>query len=148
MTTAAIVGAGLSGLTAGHRLRQAGWEVTVFESEDRVGGRVETIERDGYVIDTAATAVGGSYHAYVALAAELGLTILPAPPYTGIVRDGKIHLLQMDKMLRAGLGTKLLSPAAKLRAIRLGVDAMRAKRRAGRLFRHAQGRATGHRERS
>jgi oxygen-dependent protoporphyrinogen oxidase len=124
-----VVGAGLSGLTAAYRLTRAGWDVTVFESEPRVGGRVETIERDGYVIDTAATAVGGSYHAYVALAAELGVTIVPAPPYTGIVRDGRLHLLRMDQMLRAGLRTKLLSPTAKLRALRLGLDVVRAKRR-------------------
>ncbi|MHB8695051.1 MAG: protoporphyrinogen/coproporphyrinogen oxidase [Solirubrobacteraceae bacterium] len=127
--TAAVVGGGLSGLVAAYRLSRAGWAVTVFEREPQIGGRVETIEQDGYVIDTAATAVGGSYHAYVELVAELGLRIIPAPPYTGIARDGQLHLIRMDQMVRSGLRTRLLSPTAKVRAIRLGFDAIRAKRK-------------------
>ena len=39
----AIVGAGLAGLTAAHRLRQAGVSASVYEASDRLGGRCWTI---------------------------------------------------------------------------------------------------------
>ena len=35
-----VVGSGLAGLSAGYRLRERGWQVTVFEALGRVGGRV------------------------------------------------------------------------------------------------------------
>lgn len=38
----AVVGAGLAGLTAAHRLNQAGYDVEVYEARDRPGGRVYT----------------------------------------------------------------------------------------------------------
>ncbi len=60
MPRAAIVGAGLSGLTAGHRLQAAGWQVDVFEATDAPGGRVQTVRRDGYAIDTGASALGST----------------------------------------------------------------------------------------
>jgi len=42
-----VLGAGLAGLTAAYRLKNQGYEVTVIEGQDRVGGRVLTV-RDGF----------------------------------------------------------------------------------------------------
>ncbi len=50
-----IIGAGLGGLSAAIRLRLAGWEVRMFEANDRVGGRANRIERDGFKFDTGPT---------------------------------------------------------------------------------------------
>jgi oxygen-dependent protoporphyrinogen oxidase len=123
----AVVGAGVGGLTAAYRLVRAGMSVTVFESAPTLGGRVETVRVGDYVIDTAATAVGGGYADYLALARELGVEIVPSPASTGICRDGRIHLLRLDRMIRSGVTTGLLSTRSKLRAARLGLDVMRAR---------------------
>lgn len=131
--TAAVVGAGLGGLSAAYRLQQAGWAVTVFEASERAGGRVQTIEKDGYRIDTGASAIANSYTAYLALIAELGLAgeISPAPACVSIVRDGRLHELPLDRPLQLAR-TPLLSWQAKLRAIRLARDVAVARLR-GRL---------------
>jgi protoporphyrinogen/coproporphyrinogen III oxidase len=50
-----VVGSGLAGLSAGYRLREQGWQVTVLESLDRVGGRVLTESEDGYLFDAGPT---------------------------------------------------------------------------------------------
>lgn len=52
-----IVGAGISGLAAARELNRAGHEVVVWERQNEVGGRVETMEVDGYVFDTGATSI-------------------------------------------------------------------------------------------
>lgn len=126
----AIVGAGLGGLTAAYRLQQAGWQVSVFEASDHAGGRVQTVKRDGYLIDTGATAIADSYTSYIALAGELGLggEIVGASPCVGIYRDGQLHALHLDRLLSL-LGTKVLSWTAKLRLTRLVWDIAVAKRR-------------------
>ncbi|XLP22004.1 FAD-dependent oxidoreductase [Bacillus toyonensis] len=41
-----IVGAGLAGLTCAYRLKQAGYQATVYEANERVGGRVHTRRGD------------------------------------------------------------------------------------------------------
>jgi protoporphyrinogen/coproporphyrinogen III oxidase len=126
---AAIVGAGLSGLTAGYRLQEAGWQVDVYEATDSPGGRVQTVRRDGYAIDTGASALGSTYHSYIALAGEVGIELRRTAPYIGIRRAGATHLLDMDKMVSSGLTTPLLSLGAKLRVPRLAVAVALAKAR-------------------
>jgi phytoene desaturase len=50
--SAIIVGGGLGGLSAAIHLRLQNRAVTLFEANDRVGGRASVIERDGYRFDT------------------------------------------------------------------------------------------------
>ncbi len=54
-TKIAIVGAGPGGLTAGMILQHRGFDVTIYEKADRVGGRNAPIEMNGYTFDTGPT---------------------------------------------------------------------------------------------
>lgn len=47
-----ILGAGIAGLVAAYELRRAGWEVTVLEARDRIGGRVWTVRGGDRVVQT------------------------------------------------------------------------------------------------
>src|SRR5262249_20694412 len=51
-TAVVIVGGGMGGLSAAIYLRLAGYEVTIYEANERVGGRANQIERDGFRFDT------------------------------------------------------------------------------------------------
>src|SRR5437588_8558814 len=44
-TKAVVLGAGVAGLSAAYELRKAGYDVTVLEARDRVGGRNWSIRR-------------------------------------------------------------------------------------------------------
>ena len=47
----AVAGAGLAGLVAAVELAESGHDVTVYETNEEVGGRVRSVRRDGYVFD-------------------------------------------------------------------------------------------------
>ena len=131
MPSAVVIGAGLAGLTAAFRLQQAGWTVEVLEAEPEVGGRTRSVSADGFLVDTGASALAASYSAYLNLAAEVGLReeIVAASPWVGIMRDGRVHPMSMERIARSGLTTRLLSWPAKLRALRLVPDLVRARRK-------------------
>ena len=56
-----VVGAGLAGLSAALTLQEAGLEVEVHESSDRVGGRVATDVIDGYRLDRGFQLINSRY---------------------------------------------------------------------------------------
>ncbi|MGF9815401.1 flavin monoamine oxidase family protein [Bacillus toyonensis] len=73
-----IVGAGLAGLTCAYRLKQAGYKATVYEANERVGGRVHT--RRGEFTDDQFVEAGGEFIdpgeiRIQQLATELGLQL-------------------------------------------------------------------------
>jgi all-trans-retinol 13,14-reductase len=55
----AIIGSGMSGLTAGAYLAQAGHEVTVFEQFERAGGVTAPLEKEGFKWDLGQLLVEG-----------------------------------------------------------------------------------------
>uniref|UniRef100_A0AAU2JJN8 FAD-dependent oxidoreductase n=1 Tax=Streptomyces sp. NBC_00049 TaxID=2903617 RepID=A0AAU2JJN8_9ACTN len=74
-----VLGAGLAGLAAARDLAAGGADVLVVEARDRVGGRVEqTALPDGRLVQLGGEVVGRAHTAYIGLAAELGLTLVPS----------------------------------------------------------------------
>ena len=71
-----VVGGGLAGLTAARVLvqRDSSLRVSLLEASGRLGGRVETV---GAGLDLGAHWLGGSQYRARALAAELGLELVP-----------------------------------------------------------------------
>jgi monoamine oxidase len=47
-----ILGAGIAGLVAAYELQRAGWDVTVLEARDRIGGRVWTVRPGDRIVQT------------------------------------------------------------------------------------------------
>jgi len=125
---AIVIGAGIAGLTAAFRLKEAGFDVTVLEADDHVGGRMATIERDGFLLDTAAAILPTTYTQMVKLIADAGLSgeTVPTSDLVGIVREGTTHRIRGGRAVADALATRLLSVREKLPLTKLLVDLVRA----------------------
>ena len=121
----AIVGAGISGLTAAYRLRDH--DVTVFEAGDRVGGSIQTEERGGLLLEWGPDSLVAHKPAGERLCRELGLGERLLPLRSGgsrmqVVVDGKLRQVPEGFLMFAPtrvwpmLATPVLSPAGTLRA--------------------------------
>lgn len=85
-----IVGAGMAGLSAARRLHDAGFEVTVLEADDRIGGRLKTTTIDGHTVDLGASWIHGAHaeHPLVQLTREYGVETADS--------DGEVRVLGTD----------------------------------------------------
>jgi protoporphyrinogen/coproporphyrinogen III oxidase len=131
--TVAVVGAGLAGLSAAYRLQQQGFDVTVFEERDRVGGRVWTVRQGDFIMDLGAAFYLGTYRESIDLIHELGLgPLFTEVPVWGIMPKGQDkHLLDYSKLLRTGLTTGALSTRSKLKALKLILPMIKARNSLG-----------------
>jgi protoporphyrinogen/coproporphyrinogen III oxidase len=117
MGSVAIIGAGLTGLTAAYCLKQRGSRVVVYEATERVGGVVKTERRGGYLAELGPNSMSAPSAAVSGILRDLGLDssrvkATPAARERYIVRRGKlVHLPLTPAEL---LTTRLLSNAAKL----------------------------------
>ena len=116
----AILGAGLTGLTAAHRLTQRGHRVRLFEQSGRVGGAIRTENTGGWLIEAGPNTIVTGEPALAALLHELGLagacvTASPTAKHRYIVRRGRPIAAPLS--LPSFLGSSLLSPIAKVRLL-------------------------------
>ncbi|HEY1969185.1 MAG TPA: FAD-dependent oxidoreductase, partial [Pseudonocardia sp.] len=131
--TAAVIGAGIAGTSAAYQLKKAGFDVTIFEERDRVGGRIWSIQKGDFLMDLGTSAYLGTYKEAIALIHEVGLSseFTTRPALGGFPRQGTNHYIDYTKMLSSGLKTKLLSTPAKLKALRMLVDVYKVRKSLG-----------------
>ncbi|MFJ7303908.1 protoporphyrinogen oxidase [Streptomyces sp. NPDC099088] len=77
-----VVGGGIAGLAAAHRLLGRGFRVTVLEASDRLGGKLLTGEIAGARVDLGAESMLARRPEALALARETGLGDFLQPPAT------------------------------------------------------------------
>ncbi len=128
----AVIGGGITGLAAAYRLRELAavrefpLEVELLERGTRCGGALETIRRDGFVIETGADSFISEKRACAELAGRLGLgaELIPTREIyrkTCVVRAGRLVEIPagFSLLAPAHLGpvfrSSLFSPRGKLR---------------------------------
>lgn len=99
----AIIGAGISGLTAAYRLNQHGFNVDVFEARERVGGRIFTVKINDSVCEMGGHSLsdGDDAPCLNKLVKEFELeTTRLTMPLAFHYFDGKEHISPNDQRLR------------------------------------------------
>jgi oxygen-dependent protoporphyrinogen oxidase len=125
----AIVGGGISGLSAAHRLTEIapGCRVTLFDAGTRPGGVLSTVHEQGYQVEQSADNFITTVPWGVGLCQRIGLgdeliQTNPAHRHTFVVHKGRLCRLPDGFLMMAPTRmwplavTPLLSPLGKLRA--------------------------------
>lgn len=117
MAAVAVIGAGVAGLTAAHRLKRMGHRVVVYEASERAGGVIRTERRDGYLAELGPNSMAMGGPPVPDLLTQLGLDPRRVEAQREakkryIVRKGKLVALPTSPSQL--LTTRLLSNGAKL----------------------------------
>jgi oxygen-dependent protoporphyrinogen oxidase len=126
----AVVGSGAAGLAAAFRLQQAGYRVRLFEANDYLGGRIRTVERDGFLIDQGASVMPTGYRSLLGVVRAAGLEgeLVEGGSTLAVAREGDIHYLDGRRLVRDAMRTRLVSPRSKLTLAKLALDVLRVRR--------------------
>jgi oxygen-dependent protoporphyrinogen oxidase len=131
--TLMVIGGGITGLTAAYylqkRLKQEGLDahISVVEKSASFGGKINTLERDGFVIEKGPDSFLARKRPIIDLTRELGLEgeltgLNPKAKKTYIMHRGKLHrmppglVLGIPTEMAPFMTTGLISPLGKIRA--------------------------------
>lgn len=116
----AIIGSGVTGLTAGYRLKKNGFNVTVFEKNSKPGGAIKSVQQEGYLTEYGPNTLLLKDRLIADFFDELDLTVKmkeanPDASNRFIVKNGK--LLPLPGSMIDAIKTPLFSFPAKLRVV-------------------------------
>ncbi|MEK3881702.1 protoporphyrinogen oxidase [Paenibacillus sp. PL2-23] len=129
-----IIGGGISGLSSAFYLQREAerqgrtLQLTIVDGAPALGGKIHTLQRDGFVIEKGPDSFLARKQAMIDLARELGLedeltATNPAAKKTYILHNRKLHamppglVLGIPTEIKPFVGTSLLSWGGKLRAL-------------------------------
>ncbi|WP_170287317.1 FAD-dependent oxidoreductase [Halioglobus maricola] len=101
LPTVVIVGAGLAGLNSAMLLEDQGFDVTVLEARDRIGGRLFTLDQVAGKPEAGGNMIGASYARVIDRSRQLGLQLVPSAQLAGGPAAMEYHV-----------GGEFISPAA------------------------------------
>jgi len=124
MTTAIVLGGGISGLAAAHRLGRAGVRVTLLEASPQLGGLGTFFAREGRSVERFYHCVMPSDEHLLPLLDELGLkdSIAWKPTTMGMVVEGKRY------PFNTAVDLVRFSPLSFFQRIRFGVTSLLLRR--------------------
>ena len=105
-----MLGAGAAGLAAGLALLDGGADVTVLEAAPRAGGKLGSLRKNGFLLESAAIGLLDRHGDLAPLCTRLGLELLPARPGTRFVERGGVV---------RRLGPRVFTPRELLGALKL-----------------------------
>lgn len=112
MKKVAVIGAGITGLSAAFYAKKNQFDVTVFEKASRVGGVIQSISKNGFLYETGPSTSTISCPEVVELFSDLGISDLleEAPSLAGnrfILKNGNLYPLPSGPI--SGFKTPLFS---------------------------------------
>lgn len=120
-----VVGGGVSGLAAAWRSQQQGFDVTLLEASDRIGGKAHTLRRDGFFFERGASIMPSAYKEMISILEEIGMSgeLLQGGSVVGFAKGDKVHYMDSAALYRDAITTGLLGIGSKLAMIKMMLDA-------------------------
>jgi oxygen-dependent protoporphyrinogen oxidase len=117
----AIIGAGMTGLSAAYYLQKAGHSAVIFEKSDRVGGIIQTSQKEGYTFEHGPNTLMVNDKRVVELIESIGLgpEVVLANKESNkrfIIHDRKLHTLPSSPA--SFLTSSLFSMKAKMKVLK------------------------------